>query len=254
MKTFFCLALSLLVSLFGMAQNDLLDWAEGSGCYQSLSFTPVVENGRILVKGGMKFPGKQPGDIFAGLLFNTISLYSSSRGVIKKLETENWRCLTETNFSTGETPLSYTFYPHKTVYEVRDDSLLFTVYDIKVQYVDASLFEIQTVPFEEIMPKLKPRKKKHKTWLKEFVEENNDDLSDMYVSIREFPLSVVKHWDNVEKGTVVEGMNTIECMLAWGAPKEMTPTQTGDVNKRQWEYEDADLFFENSRLVRIQYK
>ena len=231
MKTFLCIVISLTVSLTCSAQNGLLDWAEGSGNQNSFLFTPVVENGRILVKGGMKFSGKQPGDIFAGLLFNTVTLYKSSRGVIKKLETDSWRCLTETNFKTGDTPLTYTFYPHKTVYQVRGDSLLFTVYDIQVQYVDASLIEIRTLPFEEIMPKLKPRKKKHKTWLKEFIEANNDDLSDMYTSIQDFPLSIVKHWDNVEKGIVVEGMNTVECVLAWGTPKKMTPMQTENPSK-----------------------
>ena len=254
MKTFLCIVISLTMCLTCSAQNGLLDWAEGSENQKSLSFTPVMENGRILVKGGMKFSGKQPGDIFAGLLFNTVTLYNSSRGVIKKLEVDSWRCLTETNFKTGDDPLSYTFYPHKTVYQVRGDSLLFTVYDIQVQYVDASLIEIVTLPFEEIMPKLKPRKKKYKTWLKEFVEANNEDISDLYDSIQKYPLSSVKHWDNVENGTVVKGMNTIECVLAWGTPQKMTPTQTENPQKEQWEYEKADLFFEDLHLVRIQYK
>ena len=260
MKVILCIIVSLLIGLKGLSQSNLLQCAEGENEITTtqkelnLSFTPVIEDGRILVNGDLQFPGKKPEDIFGGLLYKIVSMYPSSRKVVQKIDVTHRRCLVKTSILSTKYASTGTSYQHMTAYEVEGEHLRFTIYDITCNHLGSFLsLSYVSEPFEELMPDLNPKKKKYKTYLKEFLEGNNEVQSVICNGITEFPAHAITHWSNIERGTVIDGMNTIECTISWGKPKEVNKTQTAGTISEQWVYSASEyLYFDNSKLVGIQ--
>lgn len=97
-------------------------------------------------------------------------------------------------------------------------------------------------PFEKLQPEKKPA---HKAAIEEFEQQESELISSMLDFAKNNQLPKITHWQDIEKGRVVEGMTELECQLALGKPRIVID----DEKEVQWQINSSMyIFFRNGKV------
>ena len=97
-------------------------------------------------------------------------------------------------------------------------------------------------PLEKLQPLRKPA---HKVAIEEYEREESNLLQGMLDFVRSHQIPSLNHWEDIEKGRIVNGMNETECQLAVGRPR-IVNDNNGEV---QWLVNSGMYIFFKDGLV-----
>lgn len=113
-----------------------------------------------------------------------------------------------------------------------DGEMLFVIDDMWVTYKDKGIFQ-KTVPLSS----LKDDNQKHKDLKKEFLNILSSFMTEYIQEMNSAKYTKVNHWNELQAGKVVKGMNEFEVKLLKGSPRNIS----GSGSRSKWMYSNSNV-------------
>lgn len=181
--------------------------------------------------------------IFVNVLLWIIDNKNPLNDKIASLDTASKRVMiTRKKVAKEESDNSYDF---DIALQAGDQLLSFFVSDIKVNYKLKGL-----IPKASALEKLNPQEKEvDRAMIEELSWLVSDFINSVRIAINENQAMAVTHWNEIQKGEVVKGMNYTEVKLAAGKPHSERASSN---NKIKWMFDNnMVVIFENAVVCNV---
>lgn len=206
--------------------------------------SPYVNiNNKITLADTLDFNAIAEETIFINALSYTIKQGEKGKSNIEALNVSNksFQVIMQSSLALEDEKASS--YTCQLKFLIRSNKLIVCVDSISV--VAPTLFgEMKSTAFEN----LNMQKEKSLQQMQEFTSVYQGFAEGMIEYVAQEKPQSVTHWNEIEAGKVVQGMNETECLLCAGAPKYVR--QSGV--KTRWMMEgNATIIFEDGKVVSI---
>lgn len=193
-------------------------------------FRPAPSDGKLVVSDFFDLAGISDEDIFVGALVYAFDHLNKETDVVETIESSAKRFVVSRYdlYGKGRDEMEFAC---ETAFQVVDGMLSFVTYNIQTAFKEKGI-----LPRKMAIEKLKPQEKEqHKNVVETFSYVNSKFLQEMVEYVKSAQNQPVTHWEEIETGDVVKGMNETEVKLAAGRPS--TVREQG--NKTRWMYSNT---------------
>lgn len=201
-------------------------------------------DGKFTVQDFMDFSKCSEERIFINAMLYSVNQAERGREHITQVDATKKQFSVTCQKESAFYPENSTYYKYTETFRAMDNNFSFCAMEASVGYTHI-LGEVKETAFEKLDGE---RKAKHKNYINEMAALNSVFLNEMFKYIESNTPKKVTHWDEIEKGIVVKGMNETECLLAIGKP--MHNRNNGKQTK--WMVNnDFVIIFENGIVTRV---
>ncbi len=134
-------------------------------------------------------------------------------------------------------------YYSKMTLQIKENKLQFLISGIMVESKSSIINKVMA--FEQLNPQ---KKENHSKAMDEYERLSSRVVNSMIEYIDKAELQPITHWNEINAGTPIKGMNETECVLAFGKPQSIKEAD-GEV---QWMYSGSFyLFFKDGKVVNV---
>ena len=210
---------------------------------QGITFYPyTINDNQITITGNQGLPNTKEETIFINTLLYSINKAERGKEHILAIDFEKKEFSVIIEIPSQFYKENSTYYKYKNTFSITGATLSFAATEMYVYYNNI-MGDLKEISFDNLNPS---KKAKHKNYVNELTANNSIYLSNLFDFIQKNVPETIKHWNEIQAGKIVKGMNTTECLLSVGKPMHIRKNG----NQIKWMVNnDFVVIFENGSVI-----